>query len=174
MCSKLGWDYACLGEQSLQKKGRTLSPVRLMQRLICFFWLLAPFEVNNHLFWSCWHWQRETVTFAPTLFVSPHHAAVVSKSDDMIGRICASVVMGQQHLLQKEKPLSEACWSQSQGSRVCVYVCVCSCSLSAPVWVAKPSIKLPWQPGIHHPIHHPRATDGASESGERCHGRVER
>lgn len=58
--------------------------------------------------------------------------------------------------------------------RACVCVCVCWGALSAPVSVAKPSIKLLWQPSVHQPIHHPRATDGATERGERRHGRVER
>lgn len=52
--------------------------------------------------------------------------------------------------------------------------CVCCGALSAPVSVAKPSIKLLWQPSVHQPIHHPRATDGETERGERRHGRVER
>lgn len=72
-----------------------------------------------------------------------------------------------------------ACWSQSQGPRYDKArretrgVSVC-CALSTLISVAKPSIKLPWQPSVHHPIHHPRATDRATQCCKRCHGRVER
>lgn len=147
--------------------------------------MLRSFWNQQSFLLSCWHWQRDCYPCFGSWAVSLHHSGVVSKSDDMIGQMCGTAVMGQQCLLWRESRLSEVCWSQSQGPtetqrgdsvllRRCVCVCVCRCALSTLVSVAKPSIKLPWQPSVHHPIHHPRATDGATERGERCHGRVER
>lgn len=147
--------------------------------------MLRSFWNQQSSLLSCWHWQRDCYPCFGSWAVSLHHSGVVSKSNDMIGQMCSTAVMGQQCLLWRESRLSEVCWSQSQGPtktqrgdsvllRRCVCVCVCRCALSTLVSVAKPSIKLPWQPSVHHPIHHPRATDGATERGERCHGRVER
>ena len=149
-----------------------------------FLFMLRSFWNQQSSLLSCWHWQRDCYPCCGSWAVSLHHSGVVSKSDDMIGQMCGAAVTGQQCLLWRESRLSEVCWSQSQGPTktprgdsvllLCVCVCVCRCALSALVSVAKPSIKLPWQPSVHHPIHHPRATDGATERGERCHGRVER
>ncbi len=55
-----------------------------------------------------------------------------------------------------------------------VLLCMCWCALSALVSVAKPSIKLPWQPSVHHPIHHPRATDRTQREMSRTTGEITR
>lgn len=103
--------------------------------------MLRSFWNQQSFLLSCWHWQRDCYPCFGSWAVSLHHSGVVSKSDDMIGQMCGTAVMGQQCLLWRESRLSEVCWSQSQGPtetqrgdsvllRRCVCVCVCVGALS--------------------------------------------
>lgn len=88
------------------------------------------FSNQRSSFRSRWHWQWDCYPLLGSQSVSLDHSGIFSKSDDLIGQMCSTAVVGH-CLLWSQRWLTEVCWSQSQGptnARRNVSVCVCVCS----------------------------------------------